>query len=215
VLKRIVMISALGTGKGTQAQILSVRHGLVHLSAGQILRDFKKKDPAEGKRIDSIINGGNLVPDIMINRIMHPHIMEHMATGFSADGYPRRIGQADYLAELCEVDAAISFTVSDEDVIVERILARSTCASCGYIHGSILGSLEQKGVCPKCIGKMSKRKDSQDAKTIRRRIEIYNTESAPLTEYYERLGLLHMVNGEGTIEEIHQRVMEVLNDVSV
>ncbi|RZJ65644.1 MAG: adenylate kinase [Flavobacterium sp.] len=188
-MTNIVLFGKPGAGKGTQAEFLKEKYNLVHLSTGDIFRYNMKNDTELGQLAKSYISAGNLVPDEVTTKMVMDSVNSNPeAQGFLFDGYPRNIAQAEALdsflaSKNMDVTATVALEAND-DVLVQRILER---------------------------GKISQRPDDLDEATIRNRYVVYNTETAPLIEYYTEQGKFHAVNGIGEIEEITKRLSGVID----
>jgi len=185
---RIVILGPPGSGKGTQAALLVDRLGLPHISTGALLRDAVKSGSELGLRAKSIIDKGELVSDEIVSAMLEERLGQaDVAGGFILDGYPRNVAQAKSLDVMLErigqpADEAIHIDI-DPELIIERIAKRA----------------KEEG-----------RSDDTE-ETVRNRLRVYEEQTAPVADYYAERGLLTRVLGEGTIEEILQRILSVLN----
>lgn len=188
---RIVLLGAPGSGKGTQATILTEREGVPHISTGVLLRAAVEEGTALGRKARSIMDRGELVPDdVMLGLIEERLQARDAGRGFILDGYPRNLNQAAALDELLErlgkpLDLAIQIDVDAEQVIA-RIARRA----------------QEEG----------RSDDSEE--TVRKRMQVYEEQTAPVVDHYARKGLLTRVLGEGSIEEVNQRIMAALKALS-
>ena len=191
---KIVLLGGPGAGKGTQAQRLVAEYGVAHISTGDLLRAAIKNGTELGKQAKSYMDKGQLVPDELVVNLVKERLADDDAQkGFILDGFPRNTAQAVVLdSELKDMglalDAAVLVDV-DPDVIVKRLSSRRTCKNCGYTAPAGVD------VCPRCGGEMYQRDDDKP-ETIQRRLDVYQTQTAPLIEYYKGHGLLKTVNGE-------------------
>lgn len=185
----IILFGKPGAGKGTQAQFLKEKYNLTHISTGDVFRYNLKNGTDLGKQAKVYIDKGELVPDEITIDMLADEVEKNMdKAGFLFDGFPRTIKQAEALEELLE-EKKIDFVGTigldaDDDVLVARVLER---------------------------GKTSGRSDDQDEEKIRNRYIEYNEKTAPLIAYYEQKGKYTSVNGMGTIEEITQRLSNVID----
>jgi adenylate kinase len=185
---RIVLLGPPGSGKGTQAALLVEHLGLPHISTGELLRDAVKSGSELGVRAKSIIDKGELVPDDIVSDMLEERLGQaDVAGGFILDGYPRNVAQAKSLDVMLErikqpADEAIHIDI-DPELIIARIAKRA----------------KEEG-----------RSDDTE-ETVRNRLRVYEEQTAPVADYYAERGLLTRVLGEGTIEEILQRILSVLN----
>ena len=207
---RLILLGPPGAGKGTQAKMLDEKYRIPQVSTGNILRKSIQNGTELGNQAKVFVNAGKLVQDdIVIGLIRERIVEEDCRTGFILDGFPRTIVQAEKLTETLEdmnlsIDAVIDFEVESEELL-NRLTGRSTCRDCGdMFHGTSRPPL-RKGICDSCEGELYQREDDKE-KTIKKRLEVYQHETAPLKEYYRRQGNLKTVQGCGTVEEIFSKV---------
>ncbi|MCI1343914.1 MAG: adenylate kinase [Atopobiaceae bacterium] len=205
---KIVLLGGPGAGKGTQAQRLVAEYGVAHISTGDLLRAAIKNGTELGKQAKSYMDKGQLVPDELVVNLVKERLADDDAQkGFILDGFPRNTAQAVVLdSELKDMglalDAAVLVDV-DPDVIVKRLSSRRTCKNCGYTAAAGVD------VCPRCGGEMYQRDDDKP-ETIQRRLDVYQTQTAPLIEYYKGHGLLKTVNGEQAVDDVYKDMKEQL-----
>lgn len=205
---KIVLLGGPGAGKGTQAQRLVAEYGVAHISTGDLLRAAIKNGTELGKQAKSYMDKGQLVPDELVVNLVKERLADDDAQkGFILDGFPRNTAQAVILdSELKDMglalDAAVLVDV-DPDVIVKRLSSRRTCKNCGYTAPAGVD------VCPRCGGEMYQRDDDKP-ETIQRRLDVYQTQTAPLIEYYKGHGLLKTVNGEQAVDDVYKDMKEQL-----
>lgn len=191
----IVLLGAPGAGKGTQAAKLVEKHGLCHISTGDILREAVKNQTELGVKAKGFMDAGELVPDDLIIDLMKERIQQpDTAEGVILDGFPRTPAQAvaldSMLSELGRpLDATLLIDVENE-VIVNRLTSRRMCRECGHI-----GSVADGGQCPSCGGEMYQRDDDNE-QTVRNRLDVYEKSTAPLIDYYRGSDLLVSINGD-------------------
>ena len=207
---RIVLLGPPGSGKGTQAKLLSASYSLPHISTGDIFRENISKATDLGKEADSYISKGNLVPDDLTNRIVEDRLAKgDCASGFLLDGYPRTIGQAEFLDGIADVTIAVEIRLSERE-IVRRLGSRRMC-QCGAVYSLKENKPKKKGVCDKC-GSALYQRDDDKPDVVKRRFEVYHKQTSPLIEYYKGQGKLCTVDGKGGIEAVTKRIMEVLSE---
>lgn len=205
---KIVLLGGPGAGKGTQAQRLVAEYGVAHISTGDLLRAAIKNGTELGHQAKSYMDKGQLVPDELVVSLVKERLADDDAQkGFILDGFPRNTAQAVVLdSELKDMgialDAAVLVDV-DPDVIVKRLSSRRTCRNCGYTAPAGVD------VCPRCGGEMYQRDDDKP-ETIQCRLDVYQTQTAPLIEYYKGHGILKTVNGEQAVDDVYKDMKEQL-----
>jgi adenylate kinase len=222
VAVRIVLLGGPGAGKGTQAKRLCEAHELAHIASGDILREHVANDTALGRKIDEALDQGHLVSDelacaVVFERLCRPD----SAAGYVLDGFPRSVPQAESLGEWLErrdeqLDGVVLLDVSDEE-IVDRIVARRQCPDCGAIYNLRLDNLEEGARCPRtgCDGTLVRRGDDNE-ETIRERLRVYHETTQPIIAYYEQLGLLKRVPGDGmSPDDVYLKIEDVLAAMGV
>ena len=204
---RIILLGAPGSGKGTMAQKLTSDLGIPQISTGDIFRKNLKEETPLGLQIKDILASGGLVPDeitieIVKNRLAEPDC----ANGYILDGFPRSIAQAEALESFQNIDCAVNLDV-DNETVVKRLSGRRFCPDCsGTFH---ISSLNGATTCPVCGGKLIIRPDDSEA-TVRERLRVYENTTFPLIEHYRKLGKLVTVEGNGGIDAVYQRILDVL-----
>ncbi|CFX02552.1 adenylate kinase [Candidatus Filomicrobium marinum] len=211
----LILLGPPGAGKGTQAQELVSKRGLVQLSTGDMLRAAVKAGTDIGKKAKAVMDAGQLVSDdivigIIAERIDQPDCKD----GFILDGFPRTLKQAAALEELLaqkgkSLDVVIEIKVDDE-VLVDRVSGRYTCAKCGAGYHDRNKKPKVEGVCDVCGSTEFTRRADDNAETVRNRLMAYYRETAPLIGFYFAKGKLHSVDGMAPIEEVTRQIDEVL-----
>ena len=211
----IVLTGAPGCGKGTQARLLKEKVAIPHLSTGEMLRAEAAKGTPLGLEIKALIDGGNLVPDEMIIKMLSERIDEDdCKNGFILDGFPRTLPQAKALEELLAqkgitLDAVIEIQVPDE-IIMERILGRYACMKCGQGYHDKYQKPRVYGVCDKCGGTEFYRRIDDNKATVQNRLVNYRALTYPTIPYFEKKGLLRCVDGTGSIDAVANKIGSLL-----
>lgn len=193
----IILFGPPGGGKGTIAEALEKRFGLVHISSGEILRESIQKGTPLGEQAKVYMNAGKLVPDNIINGIMLKRLKEpDCRKGYILEGYPRNLQQAEFLSTKQHVDQVVKLVVKDEE-IMHRLNNRRTCKVCG--HTTSVQKLVN-GRCEECGGEVYKRDDDhKDA--ILERLKIYEELTQPMLDFYRPQGIVWELDGSGTAEQ--------------
>lgn len=211
----IVFTGAPGCGKGTQARILREKIAIPHLSTGEMLRAEAATGSSLGLEIKALIDGGNLVPDEMIIKMLSKRIdKDDCKNGFILDGFPRTLPQAETLEKMLAekgiiLDAVIEIQVPDE-IIMERILGRYACMKCGAGYHDKFQKPKVYGVCDNCGGTEFYRRVDDNRTTVQNRLVNYRALTYPTIPYFETKGLLRCVDGTGTIESTAKKIDDLL-----
>ena len=212
---RLVLLGAPGSGKGTQAKMLVEKYNIPQISTGDLLRAAVKAKTKLGKQAKAAMDAGQLVSDDLVLSIIEERLMESdTRRGFILDGFPRNIPQAQALDnKLSWMNKPIQIAMHlhvDHDILVKRITGRMICASCGAIFNKFFNPPKKKGVCDVCGGKKFPTRADDNEATVKSRLEVYNAETEPLINYYKAQGKLRTVVGEGALDEIQQRMVDIV-----
>jgi adenylate kinase len=213
----VVLLGPPGAGKGTQAQIISEKLGLPHISSGDIFRENLKKETELGKQAASFMNRGELVPDDLTIAMIRERLSRaDCKPGALLDGFPRTPAQAEALDVMLvdfegKVDAVPYINVS-EMVLVERLTGRWTCRATGHIYHEKFNPPKQPGVCDIDGSELYQREDDK-AETVIRRIRVYLEQTSPLIEYYRGAKILIEVDGTKPIEQVSASLLAALSAV--
>jgi len=214
-MKLLILLGPPGAGKGTQAQLLMSRHGFVQLSTGDMLRAAVKAGTEVGLKAKAIMDAGQLVPDAVVTALIAEQLDKQAhAPGFIFDGYPRTQAQAEALDALLaergmQLDHVIELTV-DEDVLVERISGRFTCARCNEGYHDTFKQPKIAGICDVCGSTEFKRRPDDNAETVRARLQVYRADTAPILPYYEAKGIVDRVDGMADISAVSGAIEAIL-----
>lgn len=213
-MRRLVLLGAPGSGKGTQAKILAGSLGLTHLSTGDILREEVRNGTELGNKAKEYMNAGKLVTDELILEMIEARFgNDDVRNGFILDGFPRTLPQAegfDKLAERLElqIDAVVNLEV-DSEAIVKRLSARSTCSTCGTIYNDLTKPPKRPGLCDLDNGLLHRRPDDSEM-VVRHRLNVYFQQTKPLEEYYRERDLMICVQGDNPVEAVTAEVISKL-----
>jgi adenylate kinase len=207
---RIVLMGRQGSGKGTQAARLSVLYGVPHISTGEAFRAAARNGTELGRSAQSYMDRGELVPDDLVMAVVQEHLLQGKAEpgGFVLDGVPRNVSQAETLAAMLGpkgLDVVVNMDVSIE-VVVRRIAGRRVCSNCGTNCNVVDNPTKVPGICDVCGGTMVQRDDDTE-EAVRRRLQIYESVTAPLVDWYGAQGLLATVDALGDPDEVTKRVV--------
>lgn len=211
----LILLGPPGAGKGTQARRLEDTRGLIQLSTGDMLRTMVAEGGPLGLQAKEIMAAGKLMPDELMVGIIGERISKpDVKNGFILDGFPRTVAQAEALdAMLSEkglkLDHVIEMRVVD-DVLVERITGRYTCAKCGKGYHDVFETPKVEGVCDSCGGTEFKRRADDNAETVTTRLAQYHQQTAPILPYYRERGVLKTVDGMADIDEVTAQIGAIL-----
>ncbi|MBE3013684.1 adenylate kinase [Microbispora sp. NEAU-D428] len=211
---RLVLVGPPGAGKGTQAQFIASHLSIPKISTGDIFRANVSGGTELGKLAKEYMDRGDLVPDEVTVAMVRDRLSEDDAQeGFLLDGFPRNVPQAEVLKKMLAefgtaLDVVLNLVVEDDEV-VRRLAGRRTCRSCGKVWHVVFDPPAVEGVCDACGGELFQRDDDRE-ETIRRRLEVYQEQTAPLISFYADEGILQGVDATGPVEEITQRAMSAL-----
>ncbi|MBJ6372971.1 adenylate kinase [Sedimentitalea arenosa] len=211
----LILLGPPGAGKGTQARHLVDSRGMVQLSTGDMLREAKDSGTEMGKRVAEVMARGELVTDEIVIGLIREKLEQGAPGGFIFDGFPRTLAQADALDDLLAstgqtLDAVIAMEV-DDDELVQRITARSTCGACGEVYNDLTKPIPADGKCTACGGTEFKRRADDNEESLRTRLMEYYKKTSPLLGYYHAKGKLSTVNGLGEIAEVQNAIAAVLD----
>lgn len=203
---KLILLGPPGAGKGTQAERIADRFGIAHISTGDMLRAEMRRVTPLGLAAKSLIDRGELVPDDVIIGMVESRIAaDDCKDGFLLDGFPRTIAQAEALAALTALDHAINISVPFER-LVGRAVGRRVCPKCGAAYHT---DTHHDAACQKCGETLVQRDDDRE-ETVRNRVTVYETNTAPLIAYYDGKGLLRTVDGDRPIDEVAADIRKVL-----
>ena len=207
---KIIFLGAPGAGKGTQAEIVSEKFDIPAISTGAIIREAIKSETEMGIEAKKFIEAGELIADNVVIGIVKERLANSdCQNGFILDGFPRTVPQAEALDGMgVELDHVISIEVPDKE-IVDRMAGRRVCPKCGATYHVIHNPSADGEKCDKCKEELTSRRDDAP-EVVLSRLEVYHSTTEPLKEFYTNKGVLRLVDGVGSVEEISYRTMKVL-----
>lgn len=216
--REFIFLGPPACGKGTQTNMLSEYLGFPHVDTGSLLRAEIAKGTEDGLLAKSFIDKGQLVPiDVVATIIGKKLAGEDCKNGYVLDGYPRSVEQALKLEEINKnIDGnnevsfkAIYFDI-DTQILIDRIVNRQSCPKCGEIYNKKFKPSKVENICDKCQVELKTRADDNE-ETAKARFDTYFRETAPLIEFYEKKGVLHKIDANGSIEEVWERLLKIVN----
>ena len=215
--KELIFLGPPACGKGTQTNKLSEYLGFPHIDTGSLLRAEIAKATKDGLIAKSFIDKGQLVPPEWVGSIIGNRLAEEdCANGYVLDGYPRSLAQAELLEQInAKVDKeaasfkAIYFDI-DTEILIERIVHRQSCPKCGAIYNKKFHPSKVETICDNCNVELKTRADDTE-EVAKARFETYYRETAPLIEFYEKKGVLYKLDANGSIDEVWERLLEIIN----
>ena len=206
----VILVGPPGAGKGTQAKALEARMGIKHIASGDLFRRAMREKTALGRRAQSYVHRGELVPDELVIKMIIERINQpDCAEGVIFDGFPRTKEQASVLERTLEehgqtIDAVIYLT-APRDILLKRIAGRMICRSCQASYNIYYSPPREEGVCDRCGDELYERSDDNWA-TATHRLDVYLHQTLPMIEYYRAQGMLHEINGNDYIEQVTERL---------
>ena len=203
----IIFLGPPGAGKGTQAQRICNALNIPQISTGDILRRAIKEQTPTGLKAKSYIDAGKLVPDDVIIDIVRDRLAQDDAkNGYILDGFPRTVPQAEALEGIADIDAVIDLDVADEKLI-DRLSGRRVCLTCGATYH--IFRLNGKTKCDSCSDELVQRADDK-AETVLNRLKVYHDQTAPLVDFYQKKGLLRVIDGDQDMDTIFASIMAIV-----
>jgi len=204
---KLIFLGPPGAGKGTQATGVSTKLNVPHISTGDMFRSAIKNETKTGLEAKSYMDKGQLVPDsVVIDMVRERLAMGDCENGYLLDGFPRTVEQAEALETISSPDAVVNIAVADEKLL-DRLTGRRVCGKCqGTFH---ISKLADEKVCPVCGGELIHRDDDKP-ETIKKRLQVYHDQTAPLIGYYTGNGKLKTVDGDNRPEEVLKAILASL-----
>ena len=215
--KELIFLGPPACGKGTQTNKLAEYFGFPHIDTGSLLRAEISSGSENGKIAKQYIDKGLLVPVWLVGNIIKNRLLEDDCKGgFILDGFPRSLEQAEILENIkkeidsgIEVDFRATYFEIDESILISRIVNRRSCPKCGEIYNLKYKPPKEENKCDLCNTELTQRKDDNE-ETAKARFDTYFNETSPLIEYYENKGVLSRINADGSIEEVWERLLKVV-----
>lgn len=208
----LILLGAPGAGKGTQAEILCDKLGIITISTGNILRAAMKNGTEMGSKAKAYVESGKLVPDEVVIGIIKERLAEpDCKNGFILDGVPRTVAQAEAIEKMgINIDKVVDIEVKDEDILA-RLSGRQVCSACGASYHTTHKPPKTAGVCDRCGGALIVRKDDEP-ETVKDRLSVYHEQTEPLIDFYRTRGKLVVVEGQTGIEETTEALLAALGE---
>lgn len=213
---RTILLGPPGAGKGTQAAKIVEKYHIPHISTGDIFRENIKNGTELGKKAQEYMNRGELVPDDLVIEIATTRLLaDDCAEGFLLDGFPRTVYQAEKLDEFLaahgsKIDKVLDIAVEKEELMV-RLTGRRVCKACGASYHVVNIPPKKEGICDVCGGPLIQRADD-NAETVANRIEVYEAQTMPLIEYYEKAGNIAHIDGATGLESVFADIVKALGE---
>ncbi len=216
---RLILLGPPGAGKGTQAKLLSQEFNIPHISTGDILRDEVRENSQLGRKVAEFVKIGELVPDdIVVEVVMHRLAKSDAAGGFILDGFPRTLKQAEELNKaLRQLNISIDLIIYFEtnlEVSIRRLSGRRVCRGCGANFHLTNMPPRKVGICDFCGGKLFLRDDDKE-ETVKKRLAIYQKQTASLIDYYKKSGDLRKVSGDSEASQLNARLINLFARVGL
>jgi adenylate kinase len=216
--RAVIFLGPPGSGKGTQAKVLAAKYGIPHLSTGDMLREHVAEGTPLGLKAKPIMERGELVPDSLVLKMVAARIERHDCShGFVFDGFPRTVTQAKYLGELLKQHGfkppIVIHMVIGNALLLRRLTGRRTCKVGGEIYNIYDRPPKVEGICDNDGGELIQRPDDRED-VIRQRLHAYEKQTAPLVNYYRRLGLLHEIDASKSVPEVEREIDQVVAGIS-
>lgn len=211
---RLVLVGPPGAGKGTQAEFIAEHFAIPKISTGDIFRSNVSGGTELGHTAKKYMDAGDLVPDEVTNAMVRDRLAQPDAVdGFLLDGFPRNVQQAGELDDILDlIGSSLSVVLDlevDQDEVVRRLSGRRTCKNCGHVWHLQYDPPSKPGVCDKCGGQLYQRDDDLP-ETVRHRLEVYSSQTAPLLQFYGDRGQLVAIDALGAVEDVTERAIAAL-----
>jgi adenylate kinase len=210
---RIVLLGPPGSGKGTQGDLIEQKYGFPKISTGDLLREAVQKKTPLGKQVEAVMDRGDLVSDELVLDLLMERLAEKdCQKGYVLDGFPRNIGQARMLdgMKTTHTEVVLDIRLSEEK-LKQRLSSRRVCPRCGAIYNLDVKVPDLSGTCDACRAGLVQREDDKP-EVVKERLRVYEKETKPMVEYYQKKENYHMIDGDSDIESVFQDIQAVLRD---
>ena len=209
---KLVIFGPPSAGKGTQAQKLSKKYGIPQIATGDLLREHVAKKTPIGIKVKEILDSGRLGPDDLIVQMIKDRVsLPDCKNGYLLDGFPRTMNQAKELEKMTDIDLVLSIVV-DPEVLVERAVGRRICLRCASVYHVKSNPPRKTGVCDKCGTALVQRDDDKE-ETVRKRLKVYQEQTAPLVNHYRRKGKLVDIDGSRGIDGVFDQMTRAVDSL--
>ena len=209
---KLIIMGAIGSGKGTQARFISEKYGIAYISTGDIMRRHIKEETPIGLKIKNVLASGGYVDDELTTELLKDRLThDDCKAGFILDGYPRTINQANIITSIAQIDKVLHLKV-DNDTVIKRISGRLTCRDCAEMYHIESKPPKQTKVCDVCGGELYKR-DDETEEAIKNRLAIFEKETIPTIEFFRDKGMLTEIEGVGDISQITSTIFKELDTI--
>jgi adenylate kinase len=206
---KLVFFGPPGVGKGTAAARLSKEKNIPHISTGELFREAVKNQTELGKKVQSIIDAGALVPDTVTIELVRDRLSKaDIETGYILDGFPRTLEQAEALSGMCSLCKVVNL-VADDSIIIERLSGRRVCRAQGHTFHVTYMAPKEEGICDICGSELYQRKDDSK-EAVQERLDVYRKQTKPLINYYRNHGILLDIDASPSPDEVYGSVVAKL-----
>lgn len=212
-MKNVLFIGPPGCGKGTQSANISLQHGYLKLSTGDLLRKISNDDSELGKRVSATLSKGDLLSDEMVNQIVSDFYSKcNKDAKIILDGYPRNLFQAEELDKILSdhgenIDLVFHFMVND-NLLIKRITGRYTCKSCGAIYNSYFCPTTKDQICDHCGSSEFQKRNDDNEEVVKNRLDVYKNITSPLIKFYKNK--IREINAEKSADEVYKQIVSYL-----
>jgi adenylate kinase len=207
---KLVIFGPPSAGKGTQAQKLAKKYGIPQVATGDLLREHVAKKTPIGLKVKAILDAGKLGPDDLIVQIIKDRVSQPDAkNGYLLDGFPRTMNQANELEKMTDIDLVLNIGV-DTELLVERAVGRRICPKCSAVYHVKFNPPKKAGTCDKCGSVLIQRDDDKE-ETVRKRLKVYQDQTAPLIEHYRKKGKIVDIDGSLGIDGVFEQMVRAID----